>query len=84
MVKKKPSARDVLGPVMREFRQRRGLSQEELGGRAGVHRTYVGQVERGERNPSVESLDRLLGALGVSWTQFGTAIDADRDGSGGR
>lgn len=71
-----PAARVSLGQVMRTFRQRRALSQEELADRAGVHRTYVGQVERGERNPSFESLDRLLRALGVSWAQFGAAVDA--------
>jgi len=79
-----PAARASLGQVMRAFRQRRDLSQEELGDRAGVHRTYVGQVERGERNPSFESLDRLLRALGVSWAQFGAAVDAARDGTVGR
>jgi hypothetical protein len=40
-----------------------------------LHRTYVGSVERGERNASFESIDRLLAALGVSWAEFGRAID---------
>jgi transcriptional regulator with XRE-family HTH domain len=51
------------------------MSQEALGDRAQLHRTYVGSVERGERNPSFESLSRLLGALGVSWTEFGRSLD---------
>ncbi len=58
------------------LRIRRKLSQEELGARAGLHRTYVGQVERGERNPSFESLDRLLAACDATWTEFGAALDA--------
>ena len=61
---------------MREFRERRGISQEALGDRAGLHRTYVGSVERGERNASFESIDRLLAALGVSWSEFGRGVDA--------
>ena len=83
MAKKVPT-RETIGQVMRAFRQRRGLSQEQLGDQAGMHRTYIGQVERGERNPSFESLDRLLRALGVNWSQFGAAIDSCRSGRSGR
>lgn len=41
------------------------LSQEELAGRAGVDRTYIGQVERGRRNPTMVSLQRIAHALGL-------------------
>lgn len=68
-----------LGCVLRAFRHRKGLSQEELGWRANVHRTYVGGVERGERNPSVLTLQRLLVAVGVSWEEFGREFEAARD-----
>ncbi len=67
----------LLGAVIRAFRQRTGLSQESLAERAHLHRTYIGSVERGERNPSFQSLSRILDALDVSWTEFGQAIDRE-------
>jgi transcriptional regulator with XRE-family HTH domain len=65
----------LLGIVIRAFRLQRGISQENLAELAALHRTYIGSVERGERNPSFQSLSRILNALGVSWTEFGQAID---------
>ena len=62
--------------ILRSFRESRDLSQEALGHAADVDRTYVGSVERGERNLSFENLWFLLSALGVSWTELGQALDA--------
>jgi transcriptional regulator with XRE-family HTH domain len=47
------------------MRQVKGLSQEELADRAGLHRTYVGSVERGERNISIDNIERLAKALEI-------------------
>lgn len=53
------------GEKVRELRETKGLSQEELASRAQLHRTYVGGIERGERNPTLLILLRLASALEV-------------------
>lgn len=54
-----------LGKRVRHFRIAAGLSQEELAFRAEMKRSYVSDLERGTRNPSVRALKRLATALGV-------------------
>lgn len=56
----------TFGSSVRVWRNRLGISQEELGGRAGLHRTYVSDIERGARNVSLESMEKLAHALNVS------------------
>lgn len=56
----------VFAHNIRELRTERGLSQEELAHRAGLHRTYVGAVERGERNITLVNAQRIADALGVT------------------
>jgi CheY-like chemotaxis protein/DNA-binding XRE family transcriptional regulator len=56
----------LLGSAVKKQRSALGLSQEELAFRAGLHRTYVSEVERGERNPSIASIEKLAQALKVS------------------
>ncbi len=53
----------AFGKRVRELRMGLGLSQEELAERAGLHRNYVGGVERGERNIGLLNVDRLAAAL---------------------
>jgi len=55
----------ALGAAVRETRARRGLSQEDLGFAAGLHRNYVGAVERGEINATFKTLMRLCRGLRV-------------------
>ena len=74
MASKYPT-RKTLGSALRDFRAQAGLSQEDLANEAGLHRNYVGGVERGERNPSFESIGRILRALGVTWSQLGRALE---------
>jgi transcriptional regulator with XRE-family HTH domain len=60
----KPSI--ALGLAIRGAREQAGMSQGELGRRSELHRTYVGGIERGERNPSWLNIVRLAGALSVA------------------
>jgi CheY-like chemotaxis protein len=60
----------LLGNAIKEQRSALGISQEELAARAGLHRTYVSEVERGERNPSIASIEKLAQALEVSFTSL--------------
>jgi transcriptional regulator with XRE-family HTH domain len=55
----------ILGRNLRAYRKARGLSQEALADVLGVHRTYMGSVERGERNVTLQTLERIAESLGV-------------------
>lgn len=57
--------RKIFGDRIKEIRQQAGLSQEKLAEACGLHRTYVGGVERGERNVSLLNIVVLARALGV-------------------
>jgi transcriptional regulator with XRE-family HTH domain len=58
------------GDRVRQHRLRLGLSQEDLADLAGMHRTYVGSIERGERNVSIWNVHKLAAALGVDDRQL--------------
>lgn len=61
-----PATREIFAANLRKARENLGLSQEGLAEESGLHRTYVGSVERGERNISIDNIERLANALGVS------------------
>jgi len=58
------------GKALRKHRKARGLTQERLAELAGLHFTYIGSVERGERNISIRNIDALIKALGLTYKQF--------------
>lgn len=58
--------RAVVGRNVKQYREAKGLSQEQLAFEADLHRTYVSGVERGIRNPTVKIVSRLADALGVA------------------
>lgn len=64
----------IVGENIREHRKVIGLSQEELGERADVHYTYIGGLERGERNISLANLYKIANSLGVSLSDL---VDID-------
>ena len=59
-----------LGFRLRELRQERKLTQAQLAERCGLHRTFIGSVERGERNAAVLSLRRIVRALRAPWAEL--------------
>ena len=64
------------GKRVRELRLAKGLSQEELAYRADVHRTYLGGIERGERNPALKNISAIAEALGVSLSELFTSKES--------
>ncbi len=68
----KPDAtlRKRFGDRVRQLRKNLGLSQEELGFKSDIHRTYIGAVERGEQNVSLDNIGRLAKHLKVSLSEL--------------
>lgn len=64
--KPKTSARQLFAENLRDTRKAQGISQEKLAELAELHRTYIGSVERGERNITIDNMERLAKALGVT------------------
>lgn len=59
-----------VGNRIKELRNGLGISQEELGFRSGVHRTYIASLEVGKRNVSIVTLEKIVKALEVSMSEF--------------
>jgi transcriptional regulator with XRE-family HTH domain len=69
-MKTKSSARRIFAENLRKARLAKELSQEALAELSGLHRTYVGSVERAERNVSIDNMERLSAAVSVSLTNL--------------
>ena len=55
--------RKLFGKRVRELRKQKGYLQERLADRAGLHRTYIGSIERGEQNVSIDNIEKIAKAL---------------------
>lgn len=71
------NVRVAFGRIVRDLRQRLGLSQEELGERAELHRTYISMVERGIKTPTVVTLVDLARALETTMGAMMTLLDRE-------
>ena len=70
-----------LGRAVRTLRLRQGLTQEQASAAAGLHPTYLSDIERGARNPSWEVMTRLAAGIGVSMRDVAQAYDRADDAS---
>ncbi len=70
------------GALARRLRLERGLSQERLGELSGLHRNYIGAIERAERTPSIVQADRLSRALGTTLSEMFAAVERGPKESG--
>src|SRR6516162_9442298 len=70
--------KNQFGTAGRTERKRLGISQEELAGRAGLHRTYVADIERGARNLSLANIEKLAKALGTTIPALFTESPSNR------
>ena len=61
---------EKFGEKVREERHKNGFSQEELASRAGVHRTYIGMIERAEKNITLQNIEKIAKALGLKMSEF--------------
>ena len=64
------SLRKKFGKRVRELRKKLDISQEELGFRANIHRTYIGSIERGEQNVSLDNIGRIAKQLKISLNEL--------------
>ncbi|MDT8412262.1 MAG: helix-turn-helix transcriptional regulator [Vicingaceae bacterium] len=63
------------GLVLKELRQKKGLSQESLANQSDIDRTYISDIEKGERNISLNIIERLSGTLQISLSELFKKIE---------
>jgi transcriptional regulator with XRE-family HTH domain len=73
--RRRPLSPKIVGAVVRTLRIQAGLTQDVMGQRAGIGRSYLGGIERGTRRPSIEKIDQLLAALDASWVDFAATLE---------
>lgn len=61
---------EKFGRKVRDERLKQNLSQEELAAKAGVHRTYIGMIERGEKNITLTNIEKIAKALGLTISEL--------------
>lgn len=70
----------ILGQRIRNYRTAKGLSQEKLAELSGCHPTYIGQIERGEKNATIESIEKISAALNISLSKLFEKLGSQDNG----
>jgi len=73
------SLNDSFAAVLKKLRTQKALSQEELAFKANLHRTYISQLERGLKSPTLNTLSNLSDVLGISLAQFVKSIQDEME-----
>ena len=73
------SVETLFGQALRELRKERGFSQEGLAFESGYHPTYIGQLERGKKSPSLRAIVRLAGALKTRGSEILKRVEAGQE-----
>lgn len=71
----------VIGQRIRNYRTKLGWSQEKLAELSGCHSTYIGQLERGEKNATLESIEKIAAALNISLSTLFEKLGSQGKGS---
>jgi transcriptional regulator with XRE-family HTH domain len=74
-----PDTNPTLGRVIRRLRTERGISQEGLAAISGIDRTFMGEIERGEANPSFDVLQRIASGLTVRLSELILHYESEKD-----
>ena len=72
---------DAFAVVLQRHREKKKLSKQVLAEKAGLHQTYVGKIERGESNPSLDAANALAEALGIPFAKLVAETEAGRKAS---
>lgn len=67
--------KNIIGKRIRSYRTQLGYSQEKLAELSGCHPTYIGQIERGEKNATIESIDKIASSMNISLSKLFEKLD---------
>ena len=76
-----PTLQQILGSRIRELRLKKGFSQESFADHCGLHRTYMGGIERGERNLTIQTVLTVAKGLGLTMSELFSGLERQADGA---
>jgi transcriptional regulator with XRE-family HTH domain len=76
-----PKVQEILGSRIRAFRLKKGFSQESFADHCGLHRTYMGGIERGERNLTIQTILTVANGLGITMSELLSGIERQTEPS---